>query len=68
MRHPEGMGSSKWKLRGSYYGEGVPGPEELATPEGRARMQTVVSELLASAEANGANGGFLDRLRDDWRS
>lgn len=56
---------SRWQLRGGYYGEGVPSPLDLETPEGRQKMREVISELLAGAEAGGASGGILTQMRDD---
>lgn len=56
---------SRWRLKGSYYGEDVPGPADLDTPEGRQRMREVITDLLATTEASGASGPLVQRMRDD---
>lgn len=56
---------SRWQLRGTYYGEGVPTASDLETPEGRQRMREVITELLTTAEASGASDKMPTRMRQD---
>ena len=50
---------------GTYYGDDLPSPEELESPDGRQRMKVAVFEMLRAAEASGASPGLLQRMRDD---
>ena len=66
VRQSVGMGRSP--LKGTYYGDDVPGPPDLETTEGRQRMREIIGRFLATAEAGGASGPFVHRMRDDLAS